>query len=156
MNSKVISFHYTLTDPTGTVLDTSDGDDPMSFLAGVGQIIPGLEKVLAEMKTGDQKKVTVKAEDAYGARDKAKLIDVPIERLPNNKIKVGDRFQLSGEPNSMPLTVTKVTEKHVTLDSNHPLAGMDLTFDVKITEVRNATDEEMAHGHAHGAGGHHH
>ncbi len=155
MHSKVISFHYTLTDHSGEVLDTSDGDEPMTFLAGVGQIIPGLEAVLEKLKVGEKKKVTLKAADAYGAHDAAKLIEVPLERMPNQKIKVGDQFQMNGDPNSMPLTVAKVTDKHVTLDSNHPLAGKDLTFDVKITAVREATDDEMAHGHAHGPGCHH-
>ncbi len=156
MNSKVISFHYKLTDKTGEVLDSSEGDQPMTFLAGVGQIIPGLETVLETLKVGEKKKVTVKAAEAYGAHDASKLVDVPIEKMPTKKIKVGDRFQLSGDEHSMPLTVAKVTDKHVTLDSNHPLAGKDLTFDVEITEVRTATDEEMAHGHAHGPGCHHH
>ena len=154
MKRKVISFHYTLTDPTGQTIDSSSGREPLTYMEGAGQIIPGLETELGKLKAGDKKKIGVKADDAYGQRDPQALIDVPREKLPSQTVKVGDQFRSNQSP--LPLTVTKVTDTHVTLDANHPLAGVDLTFDVEITTIRDATEEELAHGHAHGPGGHSH
>lgn len=156
MTKKVISFHYTLTDPAGKTLDSSAGGEPLTFLEGVGQIIPGLESELGKMKVGDKKKVSVKAANAYGDPDPQNVIEVPREKMPGQKITVGDRFRAGQGGNAPVVTVTKVTDSHVTLDGNHPLAGVDLTFDVEITEIRDATKEELDHGHAHGAAGHHH
>ncbi len=156
MSQKVISFHYTLTDSAGKKLDTSEGAEPLTFLAGVQQIIPGLETALLKLKAGDKQRVAIKAADAYGARDPEKLIQVPVAQLPKGKVRVGDQFRSSESDHTPPLTVTGITETHATLDANHPLAGVDLTFDVELTESRDATPEEIAHGHAHGAGGHHH
>lgn len=154
MSAKVYSFHYTLTDIAGQVLDSSVGHEPLVFLAGAGQIIPGLETELVLLNKGDRKKIEVKAGDAYGARDASRLIEVPLTKLPKEKVAVGDQFQSQEHDN--PFTVTLVTETHATLDANHPLAGMDLTFDVEVVEIRDATGEEVAHGHAHGPGGHGH
>jgi len=154
MKRRVISFHYTLTDPSGQPIDSSTGRDPLTFMEGAGQIIPGLEAEIGKLKAGDKRKIGVKADDAYGQRDPQALIDVPVEKLPSKTVKVGDQFRSNQSP--LPLTVTKVTDTHVTLDANHPLAGVDLTFDVEITTIRDATEEELAHGHAHGPGGHSH
>jgi len=154
MSAKVYSFHYTLTNSTGQVLDSSEGREPLVFMAGAGQIIPGLEAELVALGVGDKKKVEVRAVDAYGERDPQKLIEVPLDKLPKEKVEIGDQFQAGGQ--HAPLTVTEVTETHATLDANHPLAGMDLSFDVEVTGVREATLEELAHGHAHGPGGHSH
>jgi FKBP-type peptidyl-prolyl cis-trans isomerase SlyD len=156
VNQKVISFHYTLTDKSGKTLDSSAGSEPLTFLEGVGQIIPGLESELVGMKAGEKKRVAVKAKDAYGERDSENVIEVPLEKMPTRTMKVGDQFRAGRDNHSPVVTVAKVTETHVTLDGNHPLAGMDLSFDVEITEVRDATKDELTHGHAHGAGGHHH
>ena len=156
MTAKVISFHYTLTDPSGKKLDSSEGDEPLSFLEGAGQIIPGLEAALSKLKAGEKKQVKVVAKDAYGNRDDKKVVEVPLEQLPKKDVKIGDMFQTGQDHHSPPVTVIKVTSKHATLDANHPLAGIDLTFDIEITEIRDATSEEVDHGHAHGAGGHHH
>ena len=156
MSQKVISFHYTLTDSAGKTLDSSAGGEPLAFLEGVGQIIPGLEDHLKKMKVGDKKHVTVKAKDGYGEKDPKNVIEVPLDQMPSRGIKVGDRFRAGQENHSPVVTVVKVTETHVTLDGNHPLAGMDLTFDVEIVELREATEDELAHGHVHGSGGHAH
>ena len=156
MANKVISFHYTLTDSTGKTLDSSAGGEPLTFLEGGGQIIPGLETHLRAMKAGDKKNVTVKAKDGYGEKDPGNIVEVSLDKMPTRGIKVGDRFRAGDGPHAPVVTVTKVTDTHVTLDGNHPLAGMDLTFDVEITEIRDATKEELDHGHVHGAGGHHH
>jgi len=154
MSAKVFSFHYTLTNSAGQVLDSSEGREPLVFMAGAGQIIPGLETELVQLSVGDKKKVEVQAADAYGEHDPQKLIEVPLDKLPKEKVEIGDQFQAGGQ--HAPLTVTGLTETHATLDANHPLAGMNLTFDVEVTGVREATMEELAHGHAHGPGGHSH
>jgi FKBP-type peptidyl-prolyl cis-trans isomerase SlyD len=156
VNKNVISFHYTLTDQTGKTLDSSADGEPLTFLEEAGQIIPGLEAQLRGMKVGDKKHVTIKAKDAYGEHDAGNVMEVPLDKMPTQGIKVGDRFRAGKDSRAPVVTVTKVTETHVTLDGNHPLAGMDLTFDVEITEVRGATGDELAHGHVHGLGGHHH
>lgn len=156
MANKVISFHYTLTDSAGKTLDSSAGGEPLTFLQGVGQIIPGLEAQLTTMKVGDKKNVTIEAKHAYGEKDPGNVVEVSLDKMPTRGIKVGDRFRAGGSPNAPVVTATKVTDTHVTLDGNHPLAGMDLTFDVEVTAIREATQDELDHGHTHGAGGHQH
>jgi len=156
MGRNVISFHYTLTDQTGKTLDSSAGGEPLTFLEGAGGIIRGLEAELRGLKVGDKKHVTVKAKDAYGEHDASNVMEVALDKMPTRAIKVGDRFRAGKDSHAPVVTATKVTETHVTLDGNHPLADMDLTFDVEITEVRAATEDELTHGHAHGLGGHQH
>jgi FKBP-type peptidyl-prolyl cis-trans isomerase SlyD len=153
MSKKVISFHYHLTNTSGETIDRSEAGEPLMFLAGSGQIIPGLESVLVGMSTGDKQRVEVEPGQAYGERDIGKIITVKRNQLPEGDIKPGDMFQ--GHHGEV-VTVTAVTGDSVVLDSNHPLAGHKLVFDVEIAAVRDATTEEMAHGHAHGPGGHHH
>jgi FKBP-type peptidyl-prolyl cis-trans isomerase SlyD len=156
-NPRVVSFHYKLTNSNGEELESSFGSDPMMFLEGVGQIIPGLEREIHSMKPGDRKKITVKAADAYGEVEADMIVEVPRERLPKKDVVVGDRFHAdAGDGQAQVVLVTKVTQTHVTIDGNHPLAGQDLTFEVEIDSVREATKEELAHGHAHGPGGHNH
>src|SRR6266436_3758926 len=136
MGNKVISFHYTLTDSTGKELDSSARNEPLAFLVGGGQIIPGLETHLLTMKVGDKRRVLVPAKDAYGANDPANTTEMPLDQMPAKGIQVGDRFRAGADDHAPVVTVAKVTGTHVTLDGNHPLAGMDLTFDVEVTEVR--------------------
>lgn len=155
MSKNVISFQYTLTDKTGKTLDSSAEGEPLTFLEESGQIIPGLEAQIRGMKVGEKKHVTIKTKDAYGEHDADNVMEVALDKMPTKAIKVGDRFRAGKDSHAPVVTATKVTETHVTLDGNHPLAGMDLTFDVEITEVRDATADELAHGHVHGAGGHH-
>ncbi|MBM3860764.1 MAG: peptidylprolyl isomerase [Verrucomicrobia bacterium] len=142
MTTRAISFHYTLTDPRGETLDSSAGRDPLTFIEGKGQIIPGLESQLSQLNLGDKKRLLVKAADGYGIRNPQLVFEVTKERLPTQEIKVGDKFRSQASP--VPLLVTQVTDSHVTLDANHPLADVDLTFDVEITGVREATEEELA------------
>jgi len=156
MKQRVISIHYTLTDNTGTTLDTSRGQEPFMFLEGAGQIIPGLERALALLSAGDKRKIDVKASDAYGDRDDTRVVQVERSRIPNPQVKVGDMFQGGDGPEAPVLVVTEVTTTHVTLDGNHPLAGKDLTFDVEVISLREASPQEITHGHAHGAHGHDH
>lgn len=156
---RVISFHYTLTGADGEVIDTSrDSNQAFSYLEGMNQIIPGLEKAMALLSAGDKRKIEVEAKDAYGDHDDQLIVEVPKTKLPNSdKLEVGDQFQASGPNGEMLLfRVIELIGDQVKLDGNHPLAGEKLTFDVEVTDVRNATAEELAHGHAHGPGGHHH
>lgn len=153
----VASFHYTLTDNTGKVLDSSEGQEPLSYLHGASNIIPGLEAALLGKQVGDKLTVAVNAADAYGLRSDDLVQELPSSMFSGiDKIEVGMEFHAETEHGLQVVTVTKVDGDQVTIDGNHPLAGVDLNFDVEITEVRAATEEELSHGHAHGAGGHHH
>lgn len=152
MSHKVIAFHYKLTDVAGSTLDQSEANEPLAFMTGVGQIIPGLESVLVTMVKGDKRRVEVEAKDAYGERDIGRIMSVNRKQLPEGDVKIGDMFH---GPNGEVVTVTAVSLDSVTLDANHPLAGQKLIFDIEIDTVREATKEEVAHGHAHGADGHH-
>jgi len=157
MTQKVIGFHYTLKDGEGTTIDSSIGSTPLLFLEGSGMIIPGLEKDLLAMNIGDKKNIEVKSADAYGEKRDDMIITVEKSQFPEGtEITAGDQFRVNQDPNMPPFTVLSVEADKVTLDGNHPLAGLDLFFDVEITEKRDATKEEIDHGHAHGEGGHHH
>jgi FKBP-type peptidyl-prolyl cis-trans isomerase SlyD len=154
---RVIGFHYTLTDKTGTVLDSSIGDEALFFLEGAQQIIPGLEKVIALMNVGDKKKIEVKASDAYGDVNPELVVKVKKTQFPPGaELQVGDQFQVNNDHHSPVFTIMSIDTDEVTVDGNHPMAGKDLFFDVEITGMRDATAEEVAHGHAHGAHGHGH
>lgn len=154
---RVIGFHYTLTDKAGTVLDSSNGDEPLFFLENSQQIIPGLERVIALMNVGDKRKIEVKAADAYGDVNPELVVKVKKTQFPPGaELTIGDQFQVNNDPNSPVFTIMAVNTEEVTVDGNHPMAGKDLFFDVEIVGVRPATQEEMSHGHAHGAHGHGH
>lgn len=159
MKPQVIAFHYLLKDKSGKTIESSKNGDPLVCLQGAGQIIPGLEKALGPLKKGDKKEVHVTADEAYGQHDKNLILQVPKGQLPpmNEELKKGHQFQSESPDGHLQVfTVTAITDSHVTLDGNHPLAGQDLNFDVEVVERRDATDEELAHGHAHGGDGHHH
>jgi len=156
MENRVISFHYTLTSKEGVILDSSRESQPMIYLEGSGQIIPGLEVALSVLKEGDKRKITVHAADAYGSRDEQLVVQVPRTQLPKTDVKVGDQFEADTEGDAPLFTVVAADTTHVTLDGNHPMAGQDLFFDIEVTHVRKATKEELTHGHAHGPGGHTH
>lgn len=154
---RVVSFHYTLRDPSGQVLDSSAGGEPIAYLEGAGQIIEGLDEQLRFASAGEKARVIVPAKKAYGERDPAQMQRVKRDLLPvEGEIKVGDQFQTGSDRHAPVVTVAAVEGDEVLLDANHPLAGVDLTFDVEITAVRPATESEIAHGHAHGPGGHAH
>lgn len=153
----VASFHYTLTDTTGKVLDSSDGQEPLSYLHGAGNIIPGLEQALLGKSIGDKLTVSVKAAEAYGERDDSMVQELSTDMFSGvDKIEIGMEFHAETEHGLQVVTVTNVADDIVTIDGNHPLAGIDLNFAVEVTEIRAASDDEISHGHAHGAGGHHH
>ena len=154
---RVIGFHYTLTDKAGTVLDSSIGDEPLYFLEDSQQIIPGLEKEILNLKIGDKKKIEVKATDAYGEVNPELVVKVKKTQFPPDaKLTVGDQFQVNNDQHSPVFTIMSIETDEVTVDGNHPMAGKDLFFDVEIIGSREATKEEMSHGHAHGEHGHGH
>jgi FKBP-type peptidyl-prolyl cis-trans isomerase SlyD len=157
-DKSVVSFEYTLTDPAGKTLDTSVGREPLSYLHGASNIIPGLEAEMTGKQAGDAFKVTVPAAQAYGEREQQLIHPVPRASFPADaQIQVGQQFQArTPQGESRVVTVTKVDPNEITVDANHPLAGVDLTFDVKVVNVRTATPEELQHGHVHGPGGHQH
>lgn len=150
---RVVSFHYTLRDPSGRVLDSSAGADPVTYLEGAGQIIDGLDEQLRLASAGEKARVTVPAKKAYGERDPEQMQKVNRGLLPiEGTLKVGDQFQTGPDRSAPVVTVAGIEGDEVLLDANHPLAGVDLTFDVEIVAAREATKDELSHGHAHGGG----
>ncbi len=156
--NKAVGIDYTLYLSDGTVADTSEGDEPLYFLCGHGNIVPGLEKALMGMKVDEKKTVEVEPEDAYGQFDEEALQEVPLTAFPEDtKLEEGLQLALMDEDdNYIPAVVHEILEKTVIMDLNHPLAGEKLKFDIKIVDIREATAEELEHGHIHGAGGHKH
>lgn len=152
---KVISFNYTLRNKNGEQLDSSY-DGPMSFLTGVGQIIPKLEETLLGMLVGQKKTLDLTADEAYGQKDSKMIMQVPKEELAHLEVQVGQFLQLNLGQQLKVVQITHIGETEVSLDGNHPLAGVDLQFDIELIDSRLATSEEISHGHAHGPGGHNH
>ncbi len=153
----MVSIQYTLTDDQNAVLDRSTAQDPLVYLHGTGSLIPGLEQVLEGRIAGDKLQVTVKPEDGYGVRDDNMLQNLKKSEFPKEEeIEIGMRFQVSSEDGPMVLTVVEIKDEEVIVDANHPLAGVTLHFDVEVGSVREATENELSHGHAHGPDDHHH
>lgn len=151
-------MHYTLTDDAGTVIDSSANADPLVYLQGAGNIIPGLEDALLGLRAGDQRDVRVAPEDGYGLVIEELIQQVPAEMFQGvEKIEPGMTFQAQDQSGYIQrVEVKSVDDGMVTIDANHPLAGQHLNFSVTIVEVRPATEEEIDHGHVHGPHGHHH
>ena len=134
-----VAFDYTLTDESGTVIDSSKGKQPMHYIHGQGQIIPGLEKELAGMAVGGEKKVTVKPEDGYGPINPQAFQEIPKEKLPADALKVGTMLMAQGpQGQGVPVRVHEIKENTVIMDFNHPLAGKTLSFDIKVTDIKAA------------------
>lgn len=150
---RVFAFNYVLKGPDGNVLDASEKNQPLPFLEGAGQIIPALEEQIKTMKEGEKKIVKLAAKDAYGEPDPKMSMDVPKEELAHLNVEVGSFLQLQLQQEVKVVRVAKITDTHVTLDGNHPLAGQSLEFDVQLALIREATSEEIAHGHPHGLHG---
>lgn len=152
-----VSIHYTLTDDAGDVLDSSAGREPLTYLHGAGQIVPGLEQALKGRAAGDAFRVDIAPEDGYGPR-----IDSMVQVVPRAafqgvaRLEPGMQFEASGDQGTLSVVITAIDGDSVTVDGNHPLAGQTLHFDVEVTAVRAASVEEVQHGHVHGAGGHAH
>ncbi len=154
----VVTFHYTLRNEAGDVLDSSSGAEPLSYLHGYKNIVAGLEKALLGKTVGSQFKVTVEPSEGYGEREDEMVIQVPKKEwdLPEN-VGAGEIVELqSPEGHVVPAVIVEVGAEFVVLDANHPLAGEQLFFEIELTAIRSATKEELDHGHVHGQGGHHH
>lgn len=150
----VVTFHYTLTGEQGETLESSREGDPTRYLHGAGNIIPGLERAMDGREKGDAFSVTVPPEEAYGPRVPGKVQRISVKHFPQpRRLKPGQRVQLQTRRGPRQAIVLKVGRFNVDIDTNHPLAGRTLTFDVEILDVRDATAEEIAHRHAHGPGG---
>jgi FKBP-type peptidyl-prolyl cis-trans isomerase SlyD len=156
-NNMAVSIHYTLTNDEGEVLDSSVGQDTLVYLHGTGNIISGLENAITGKAEGDKFKVRIAPEDAYGEvyDDRVQIISRDMFEGIDD-IQVGMQFHADVSHGPGIVTVVAVDGDEITIDGNHPLAGMALTFDVEVVGVRPASAEEIAHGHIHGEGGHHH
>lgn len=155
--NSVVTIHYTLKDDAGEVIDSSREGDPIAYLHGHGNLVPGLERELEGKSTGDKVNVSVTPEQGYGDYDKQLVQQVPRRALQGiANVRVGMRLQAQTPQGPRAVVITRLVGDMVTIDGNHPLAGKNLNFDVEITDVRDATEEELAHGHVHGEGGHHH
>ena len=153
----VVTMNYTLKNDAGEVMDTSAGRDPLVYLHCVGALIPGLENELEGKMANDKVSAVIAPEDAYGARSEDLLRVVSKDGFQGEEeLLEGMRVQLDTEHGPMVAVVSAITGNEVTLDMNHPLADMTLYFDVEVVDVRPATADELAHGHVHGDGGHHH
>ena len=156
-DKRVVTLAYILKDNDDNIIDQSD-DGSFCYLHGASNIIPGLESALAGKLSGDELSVSIPPEEAYGVREDEKIQNVPREMFPpEQEIEPGMQFHAqSPDGNTLVVTIAKVEEESVVVDGNHPLAGVHLNFDVRIMDVREATSEELDHGHVHGPGGHQH
>jgi len=154
---KVVLIHYTLTNDAGKALDSSSGGEPLAYLHGQGNLISGLEKALDGKQAGDKLSVRVEPADGYGVRDDSLVQQVPRRQFGGANLQPGMQFHAqTSQGHARAVTVKRIVGDMVTVDGNHPLAGEVLNFEVEIAEVRDATPEELEHGHVHGPGGHHH
>lgn len=154
---RIFAFNYTLKGTDGSILDASEENDPLAFLEGAGQIIPGLESALLFMQEGDKKTVHLKPEEAYGMPSEKMLMQVPVAELAHiPDLKVGSFLRLDLAEQTKVVRVSAMNAENITLDGNHPLAGQELIFEVEMVLIRDATPEELTHGHAHGLHGHAH
>ena len=155
--NKVVSLSYCLKDTQGEELDRADADNPMKYLHGGGTIVPGLENALNGLKVGEKKEVIVKPGDGYG--DILSDLKMKVERKmfpADQKIALGMQFMAElGDGRKHPFTVVEMKDDNINIDGNHPLAGQTLHFSVEVMEIRDATPEELAHGHSHGEGSAH-
>lgn len=156
--NKVVTMNFTLTDETGNVLDSTDAGGPFSFISGTGTVLPKLEEAVSIMMIGTKKQLKLEAKDGYGEYNEDAVQSVGKENFPEDFILEAGMEYMASNPDGvqMPFIITNVEDETVTVDFNHPLAGKKLHFDLELLDVRDATAEELAHGHVHGADGHHH
>ena len=155
--NSVVSFHYTLFNSADEQLETTRDGDPSLFLVGANNVLPGMEQAMMNKKVGDVFSIELAARMAYGLRDENKKDRVSAKYLKHEgKLKPGQIVRIDSNQGRRTATVIKVGKFSVDIDLNHPLAGQDIRFDVEIIAVRHATPDEIAHGHAHGIGGHNH
>ena len=152
--NNVVGFHYTLTGDDGKVMDSSVGSNPLEYLHGHSQIVPGLENALQDKENGAKLNVKVQAKDGYGEYNPDLLITLPKDQFQKQKnFQIGTVFELDdGQGNAFLVSVKEIKDKEVIVDANHPLAGKNLNFDVEVVSIREATAEELKHGHVHNGG----
>ncbi len=155
-DKKVVQLHYTLKNKAGELLDSSEGQEPLAYLHGLGNIVEGLEKALTGKQAGDKLEVNVEAAEAYGEYDESLVQPVPRSEFGDHPVEVGSQFHADTAIGPRIVTVTAIEGDDVVIDANHALAGEDLNFNVEVVDVRDATEEELDHGHVHGPGGHEH
>ena len=157
-NQHVVAIDYTLSNDAGEVIDSSQGAEPLVYLHGAGNIIAGLENALTGKAVGDELDVTIEPEDAYGEYSAELITNLGREMFEGvDELEVGMQFHASAPDGGMQIvTIRDIDGDQVTIDGNHPLAGQQLNFKVKVVSVRAASEEELAHGHVHGEGGHQH
>lgn len=150
--NRVVKIEYTLKDSDDQVIDTSEGREPLAYIHGVGQLIPGLEQALEGKEPGSDISVSLSPEEGYGERDESMVLNVPREQFEGTEqVEPGMQFQAQTEDGVRILTVLESGDQEVTVDANHPLAGVTLNFEVNVVDVRDAEQEELEHGHVHGA-----
>lgn len=149
-NNSVVSFHYKLTNDEGTILDTSEGRDAFAYLQGAGMIVPGLEEQMEGKKAGDKFDAKVSPEKGYGLPNPEMVQSVPLDTFGGQKVEPGMQFSAGEQGELGVFTVVEVTDSNVKLDGNHPLAGVALNFAIEITDVREATEEEISNGNVNG------
>ena len=155
--NSVVTIDYTLTDDNGDVVDSSKGGEPLAYIHGIGQIIPGLENALEGKAAGDEVSVSIPPAEGYGDYNEGLIQVVPREMFQGvDTIEPGMQFHAQTNQGFQTITVTQVDGEDITIDGNHPLAGTNLNFEVSIKDVREASAEELDHGHVHGPGGHEH
>ena len=153
----VVSFHYTLKNGQGEVIESSADQDPLEYLHGHRNIIPGLERELTGKSVGEKFTATIKPENAYGNYDEGLLQTLSRDEFEGvDQLQIGMQFEVEDDDGIGLVTVTEINDDEVTIDGNHPLAGEILQFDIEVLEIRDATSEELTHGHAHNPDGHHH
>jgi FKBP-type peptidyl-prolyl cis-trans isomerase SlyD len=150
---KVASIHYTLRDNEGTIIDSSEGRDPLNYLHGAGNLIAGMEEGLEGKSKGDKLNLKIQPDKGYGEKDESLVQKVPRSAFGGQEVKTGMRFSTN---QGGVVSVTHVGLDSITVDGNHPLAGVELNFAVEVMDVRDATQDEISHGHVHGPGDHHH
>ncbi|WP_425399508.1 FKBP-type peptidyl-prolyl cis-trans isomerase [Aeoliella sp.] len=156
-SNSAVAIDYTLTDDQGTVIDSSQGGEPLWYLHGFDNIIPGLERELSGKSVGDRLQVSVAPADGYGERKEELQQEVSRDKFGDaDDLQEGMQFQAQTDAGPMVFTIVGVSDEVVTVDGNHPLAGVPLNFDVTVKDIREATADEISHGHIHGPGGHHH
>ena len=156
-DNMVASVHYTGTLQDESVFDSSEGNDPLAFLVGHQQMIPGFEQEMQGAKVGERRTFTLTPDRAYGERDESGIVQLPQSQFPPDaELEVGMMLVAQVTEGPLPFRILTIGEENITVDFNHELAGHDLTFSVEVVELRDATEEELAHGHVHGPDGHQH
>lgn len=152
--NKVVVMHYAVSDSEGTLIDSSYDHTPLALIHGTGYMIEGIEEALVDRQQGDKFEVAVPADKAYGERHDGFVQTIPKEMFAGvDDLEVGTQLRATTDEGEQTVIVIDIQEDEITVDGNHPLAGIDLNFDIEIIEVRDATEDELTHGHVHGEGG---